>query len=65
MARPRKADEDKYETPKRSLGRVDDDDWAEIQAAAAAAKERGDVQTQSQWMLKKLLAAARREANKP
>ena len=45
---------EKYLTVARQLGRVSDDDWAEVQAAAAAAGK-----TFTAWSIEILLAAAR------
>ncbi len=64
MARPKKPEGEKYETRTRQVGRVDDETWSVIQAGADAAKERGDVETFSQWAITKLSAAAKRELRK-
>ena len=61
MPPPKKPEGEKYETPKRMAGRINDDEWAEIQAAAESAIERGAAESQSQWIRTKLLAAARSE----
>lgn len=37
IGRPRKPKGEKYATPNRFLGRVDDETWATLQAAAQAA----------------------------
>lgn len=64
MARPKKLENEKYETKSRQVGRVDDETWSTIKAGAEAAKIRGDVQSHTEWMIKKLLAAAKRELRK-
>lgn len=61
MIRPRKPPAEKFETPKRMLGRVDDETWERIQKAAQAAVERGDVESLTQWRLNALLVAANEE----
>ena len=54
--RPAKAPGEKYRTPQRQLGRVSDDDWETLKAAA---KKRGETFTA--WALAVLLRAAKRE----
>lgn len=56
MARPKKDPKDKYETPARQLGRVSNEDWAELQAAA----ERAGLSF-TKWALFHLLIAARKK----
>lgn len=53
--RPAKPPGEKYETPGRRLGRVADDEWAEMQAAAEAAGK-----SFTEWARGVLLRAARR-----
>lgn len=55
MARPRKDPKDKYRTPRRQLGAVDDATWTELQSAA---KREG--KTFIGWALPILLRAARK-----
>lgn len=59
MARPKKPPDQKYRTPNRSLGRVADEEWAQLKAAAA---KRGETFTA--WALKILLSSAKRESKK-
>jgi hypothetical protein len=57
MGRPRKETEDRFKTPARQFGRISDDDWNELKAAADAAG-----QSMVEWCLLTLLRKARREA---
>lgn len=54
--RPAKPPGEKYETPGRRLGRVAEDEWAEMQAAADAAEK-----SFTEWAVAILLRAARRK----
>ena len=56
MSRPPKPPGEKYKTPQRQLGRVNDEDWETLKAAAA---KRGE--TFSAWALAVLKRAAKRE----
>lgn len=56
MSRPPKLEGEKYKTPQRQLGRVSDEDWETLKAAAA---KRGE--TFSAWALAVLKRAAKRE----
>lgn len=56
MPRPKKAPEDKYQTPARQFGRIDDETWSELRAAAAR-----QGKTFIAWALPILLKAARRK----
>jgi len=53
--RPEKPPGERYKTPARQLGRVADDEWAEMQAAAQAAGK-----SFTEWAVSILLRAARR-----
>lgn len=55
MARPKKDQADKYETPKRSGWRVDDEPWEQLQLAAKL-----EGKTLVGWALPILLRAAKR-----
>jgi len=55
IGRPPKAVGDKYETPGRRLGRVDDDEWERLQRAAEASE-----MTFTAWAVGVLSRAARR-----
>lgn len=57
--RPKKAIEEKYKTPARQLGRVSEEDWALLKAAA---DKRGEFFTT--WAVAVLLRAAKRELEK-
>lgn len=57
--RPRKKLKDKFRTPVRAIGRVNDGDWSEIKAAVAASGQQF-----SSWAASVLLAAARLLKNK-
>lgn len=57
MARPRKPESEKYKTPTRQFGRVQDDPWNEIQEAVAAS----ELESLVAWALPTLLKKARRE----
>jgi len=46
-------------TPQRQLGRVDDETWEELQAAARDAE-----MSWTAWAVRELLAAARRQARR-
>lgn len=59
MARPKKHPRDKYETPGRHLGRVDDDTWHLL---VEAAKSQG--KTFTQWAVDTLVRAAKRQGAK-
>jgi hypothetical protein len=59
MGRPRKEAEDRFQTPARQFGRISDDDWNELKAAADAAG-----QSMVEWALPALLRKARREAKR-
>jgi uncharacterized protein (DUF1778 family) len=59
MSRPPKAQGEKYKTPQRQLGRVSDEDWETLKAAAA---KRGETFTA--WALAVLLRAAKRQLSK-
>ncbi len=54
--RPKKQVDEKYITPKRQLGRVDDETWDELKSAA----ERSG-KSFTQWAMEILLRAARRK----
>ena len=54
--RPRKAVEDRYTTPQRQLGRVDDETWQTLREAAQRAGKPF-----SQWAVEILLRAAKRQ----
>lgn len=54
--RPPKPNKERYRTPQRQLGRVSDEDWKMLKAAA---EKRGE--TFSSWALAVLLRAAKRE----
>lgn len=54
--RPAKPPGEKYQTPGRRLGRVADDEWAEMQAAAEATGK-----SFTEWAVVILLRAARRK----
>jgi hypothetical protein len=56
MGRTPKPDGEKYKTPQRQLGRVSDEDWDTLKAAA---EKRGE--TFSAWALAVLKRAAKRE----
>lgn len=56
VGRPPKTKGEKYKTPQRQLGRVSDEDWETLKAAA---EKRGE--TFSAWALAVLLRAAKRE----
>jgi hypothetical protein len=56
MGRTPKPEGEKYKTPQRQLGRVSDEDWETLKAAA---EKRGE--TFSAWALAVLLRAAKRE----
>lgn len=56
VGRKPKPEGEKYKTPQRQLGRVSDEDWETLKAAA---EKRGD--TFSAWALAVLLRAAKRE----
>jgi uncharacterized protein (DUF1778 family) len=56
IGRPPKPAGEKFETKARQLGRVSDDDWHTLQAAAKASGE-----TFTAWALSKLLPAAKRQ----
>jgi hypothetical protein len=56
VGRPPKPKGEKYKTPQRQFGRVSDNDWETLKAAA---KKRGE--TFSAWALAVLLRAAKRE----
>ena len=56
VGRPPKPESEKYKTPQRQLGRVSDEDWETLKAAA---EKRGE--TFSAWAVSVLLRAARRE----
>lgn len=55
MARPRKLESEKYETPKRPGWRVSQNDWDFLRSAAAA-----EGKTLVGWAMPVLLRAARR-----
>ncbi len=55
IGRPPKASDDRYRTPVRQLGRVTDEDWAELQAAANSSGK-----TFTAWALGVLKRAAKR-----
>lgn len=59
MARPRKPESEKFSTPPRILGRVQEDDW---QLILEGVKASGKLKTQ--WMTETLLRAAKREIRK-
>ena len=54
--RPAKPPGEKYETPGGRLGRVADEEWAEMQAAAEVAGK-----SFTEWAMAILLRAARRQ----
>lgn len=56
LGRPSKPECEKYKTPQRQLGRVSNEDWETLKAAAA---KRGETFTA--WALAVLLRAAKRE----
>jgi hypothetical protein len=56
VGRPQKPKNEKYRTPQRQLGRVSDEEWETLKAAAA---KRGE--TFSAWALAVLKRAAKRE----
>lgn len=56
MPAPRKPDHEKYRTPVRQLGRINDAEWAEIQQAVARSGK-----TWTAWAKQILLRVARRE----
>lgn len=53
--RPAKSPGERYKTPGRQLGRVADDEWVEMQAAAEAAGK-----SFTEWAVSILLRAAKR-----
>jgi uncharacterized protein (DUF1778 family) len=59
MARPKKAEGEKYETPKRPGWRVDDETWSLLQEAAAK-----EGKTLVGWALPILVRAAKRALGK-
>ncbi len=56
MSRPPKPEGEKYRTPQRQLGRVSDEDWEMLKAAA----EKAGVPF-TQWALPILLRNAKRQ----
>ena len=54
--RPRKAAEERYRTPQRQLGRVDDEAWETLREAAKRAGKPF-----STWAVEVLLRAAKRQ----
>jgi hypothetical protein len=59
MARPKKAIEDKYATPARTLGRVSEADWQIILAGVEASG-----MNKTEWMTETLIKAAKLQIKK-
>jgi hypothetical protein len=59
MARPKKPEGEKFSTPPRIIGRVQEEDW---QIILDGVKASGKLKTQ--WMTETLLRAAKREIRK-